>query len=76
MQRQRFIDLEWVVYLRRAVRDVRQDRDNAYHIEAFYRYRLNDNISVTPGFWVILNPENDSRNDTQYVGVIRTTFDF
>jgi len=56
--------------------DVRQDRDNAYHIEAFYRYRLNDNISVTPGFWVILNPENDSRNDTQYVGVIRTTFDF
>jgi len=44
MQRQRFIDLEWVVYLRRAVRDVRQDRDNAYHIEAFYRYRLNDNI--------------------------------
>ncbi|MCL6754931.1 carbohydrate porin [Nostoc sp. CCCryo 231-06] len=56
--------------------DVRQDRDNAYHIEAFYRYRLNDNISVTPGFWMILNPENDSRNDTQYVGVIRTTFDF
>ncbi|MEH2146583.1 iron uptake porin [Nostoc sp.] len=56
--------------------DVRQERDNAYHIEAFYRYRLNDNISVTPGFWVILNPENDSRNDTQYVGVLRTTFDF
>jgi Carbohydrate-selective porin, OprB family/S-layer homology domain len=56
--------------------DVRQDRDNAYHIEAFYRYRLNDNISVTPGFWAILNPENDSRNNTQYVGVIRTTFDF
>ncbi len=56
--------------------DVRKDADNAYHIEAFYRWRLNDNISVTPGFWVILNPENNSKNDTQYVGVIRTTLDF
>ncbi|MBW4670199.1 MAG: iron uptake porin [Cyanomargarita calcarea GSE-NOS-MK-12-04C] len=56
--------------------DVRKDEDNAYHIEAFYRWRLNDNISVTPGFWVILNPENNSKNDTQYVGVIRTSFDF
>ncbi len=56
--------------------DVRKEGDNAYHIEAFYRWRLNDNISVTPGFWVILNPENNSKNDTQYVGVMRTTFDF
>ncbi|MEC4885640.1 MAG: iron uptake porin [Scytonema sp. PMC 1070.18] len=56
--------------------DVRKDTENAYHIEAFYRWRVNDNISVTPGFWVILNPENNSENDTQYVGVLRTTFDF
>jgi Carbohydrate-selective porin, OprB family/S-layer homology domain len=56
--------------------DVREEGDNSYHIEAFYRWRLNDNISVTPGFWVILNPENNSDNDTQYVGVLRTTFDF
>ncbi|MBD2336521.1 carbohydrate porin [Calothrix sp. FACHB-156] len=56
--------------------DVRQESDHAYHIEAFYRMRLNDNISVTPGFWVVLNPENNSSNNTQYVGVLRTTFDF
>lgn len=56
--------------------DVRKDRDNAYQIEVFYRWRLNDNVSVTPGFWVIFNPENNSSNDTQYVGVMRTTFDF
>ncbi|MBP5975624.1 iron uptake porin [Brasilonema sp. CT11] len=56
--------------------DVRKEGDNAYHIEAFYRWRLNDNISVTPGFWVIINPENNSKNDTQYVSVLRTTFDF
>nr|MDZ8006082.1 iron uptake porin [Nostoc sp. DedSLP05] len=56
--------------------DVREEADNAYHIEAFYRLRMNDHISVTPGFWVIVNPENNSENDTQYVGVLRTTFDF
>ncbi|MBH8563320.1 carbohydrate porin [Nostoc sp. CENA67] len=56
--------------------DVREDRDNSYHLEAFYRWRVNDNISVTPGFWMIFNPENDSKNDSQYIGVIRTTFDF
>lgn len=56
--------------------DVREENDNAYHVEAFYRIVLNDNISVTPGFWVIFNPENNSDNDTQYVGVLRTTFNF
>jgi hypothetical protein len=56
--------------------DVREENDNAYHLEAFYRLRVNDNISVTPGFWVIFNPENNSDNDTQYVGVLRTTFNF
>ncbi|RCJ22974.1 hypothetical protein A6770_29185 [Nostoc minutum NIES-26] len=56
--------------------DVREEGDNSYHLEAFYRWRMNDHISVTPGFWMIINPENDSNNDTQYVGVVRTTFDF
>lgn len=55
---------------------VRQESDRAYHLEAFYRFRVNDNISVTPGLWVVFNPENNSNNDTQYVGVLRTTFDF
>lgn len=56
--------------------DVREEDDNAYHLEAFYRMRVNDNISVTPGVWAIFNPENNSDNDTQYVGVLRTTFNF
>lgn len=54
--------------------DVREE-DNAYHVEAFYRWRVNNNISITPGFWTIFNPENNSSNNTQYVGVLRTTFD-
>lgn len=56
--------------------DVRSDRDTAYHIEAFYRLQVNDYIALTPGFWVIINPENNSRNNTQWVGYLRTSFNF
>ncbi|MFB2876005.1 iron uptake porin [Floridanema aerugineum] len=54
----------------------REDRDTSYHLEAFYRIRLSNNISVTPGAFVILNPEHNDRNDTIWVGTIRTTFTF
>jgi Carbohydrate-selective porin, OprB family len=56
--------------------DIRREADTSYHIEAFYRFQVNDNISITPGFWMVINPENNSSNDNQYVGVIRTSFDF
>ncbi|MCY7275533.1 MAG: iron uptake porin [Phormidesmis sp. CAN_BIN44] len=54
----------------------RRDSDRSLHVEGFYRYRLNDNISITPGLLVILNPEHNNDNDTEYVGTIRTTFAF
>ncbi|MFP4220014.1 MAG: iron uptake porin [Phormidium sp.] len=53
-----------------------EDTDTSLHIEAFYRYRLNDNIAITPGFFVITNPEHNENNDAQWVGTIRTTFSF
>lgn len=56
--------------------DVRDERDTSYHIESFYRFHMNEYITITPGFWVVINPENDSRNDTQWVGLIRTGFNF
>jgi hypothetical protein len=56
--------------------NVRRERDTSYHIEAFYRFQVNDNISITPGAWVVVNPENDSRNDTQWVWLLRTGFNF
>ena len=55
---------------------VGEDRDTSYHIEALYRLQLNDNIAVTPGVLVILNPEHNNANDTIYVGTLRTTFTF
>ncbi len=54
----------------------RNDGEAAWHIEAFYRYTLTSNISVTPGIIAIVNPENNGNNPTVWVGVIRTTFTF
>ena len=56
--------------------NVRRERDTSYHIEVFYRFQVNDNISITPGVWILVNPENDSRNDTQWVWLLRTGFNF
>ncbi len=47
-----------------------------YHLEAYYRFRVNDNISITPGAFVLFNPEGTKNNDTVGVGVLRTTFSF
>lgn len=54
----------------------REDRDTGYHIEAFYRYQLTDNLSITPGFIWLTAPNHDSRNPDAVIGVIRTTFVF
>jgi hypothetical protein len=50
--------------------------DTSLNIEAFYRFQVNDDISITPGLLVITNPEHNRNNDTIYVGTIRTTFSF
>ncbi|MDF5711122.1 MAG: iron uptake porin [Nostoc sp. S4] len=53
-----------------------ENRAVPYHLEAYYRFRVNDNISITPGAFVLFNPESNSNNDTTTVGVLRTTFTF
>jgi hypothetical protein len=50
--------------------------DESYHLEVFYRYKLTDNIAITPGFFVIFNPEHNDDNDDIWVGTIRTVFSF
>jgi hypothetical protein len=52
------------------------DPNSNFHVEGLYRFQINDNISVTPGVIVIVNPENNKNNDTDFVPVIRTTFTF
>jgi Carbohydrate-selective porin, OprB family/S-layer homology domain len=47
-----------------------------FQVEAFYRLKVNDNISITPGVFAVFNPESNSANNTAIVGVIRTSFTF
>ncbi len=54
----------------------RSDRDTGYHIEAFYRHQITDNLSVTPGVIWLTAPNHDARNPDVVIGVIRTTFVF
>lgn len=53
-----------------------EDEETSLHAEAFYQYRLNDNIAITPGIIYINNPNNNSDNDDLFIGTLRTTFNF
>ncbi|WP_242032153.1 iron uptake porin [Microcoleus sp. FACHB-672] len=53
-----------------------KDEDTSLHFEAFYRFRITDNVSISPGFFLITNPEHDSDNSDIFIGTIRTTFRF
>lgn len=51
--------------------------ERPYHFEGFYKYRLNDNISITPGVIWLTNPgQGDNGNDDAVIGTFRTTFTF
>ncbi|MGF1541462.1 MAG: iron uptake porin, partial [Pleurocapsa sp.] len=54
----------------------REDEATSLHFEFFYRYKVNDNIWITPGFFFVTNPGHIADNDTLYVGTLRTTFRF
>jgi hypothetical protein len=50
---------------------------SAYHIEGFYKYKLNDNISITPGLIYLTNPNQvGAGNEGALLGTVRTTFTF
>ncbi|OUL29018.1 S-layer protein [Nostoc sp. T09] len=46
------------------------------HIEAFYRFQLTDNISITPGIIHILEPGHTPNNEPVTIGILRSTFLF
>lgn len=52
------------------------NRATPYHLEAYYRVKVSDNISITPGAFILFNPEGNSNNETTTVGVLRSTFTF
>jgi hypothetical protein len=52
------------------------DPATSMHYEMFYRFKINDNLFITPGFFVVTNPGNISTNNTIFVGTVRATFRF
>ncbi|MGF1542617.1 MAG: iron uptake porin [Pleurocapsa sp.] len=52
------------------------DAKTPIHIEGFYKYQLNDNISVTPGVVYLINPNGVEEDEDALIGVLRTTFTF
>jgi hypothetical protein len=55
---------------------LRPENATPYHLEGYFNYRLNDKISITPGVFVIFNPEGLTSNRTAIVPLIRTTLSF
>ncbi|BCL36912.1 iron uptake porin [Nostoc sp. MS1] len=53
-----------------------KDRDTSYHLEAFYQYKLSDNITITPGVIWLTSPDHNDDNDDVFIGALRTTFSF
>jgi Carbohydrate-selective porin, OprB family len=50
---------------------------SAYHLEGFYKYKLNDNLSITPGLIYLTNPNQvGAGNEGALLGTVRTTFTF
>ncbi|NMG19566.1 iron uptake porin [Brasilonema bromeliae] len=47
-----------------------------YQIEGFYKYRVSDNVSITPGVIYQISPGQNSNNDNAFIGTLRTTFTF
>jgi hypothetical protein len=54
----------------------KKDEATSLHFEVFYRFRVSDNVWITPGFFVVTNPGHIADNDTIFVGTLRTTFRF
>ncbi len=55
---------------------VTDDEDASYMLDVEYQYNLNDYILLTPGAYILFNPNGNSNNDTIYVGTLRTIFRF
>ncbi len=47
-----------------------------YQLEGYFNYKVNDNVSITPGVFAIFNPEGINNAPTTTVGAVRTTFTF
>jgi hypothetical protein len=50
--------------------------DSSLHLELFYRAQLSDNFAVTPGMFVVFNPNHNAASDPLIIAALRGTFRF
>ncbi|BAZ44020.1 hypothetical protein NIES4102_10230 [Chondrocystis sp. NIES-4102] len=50
-------------------------REIPLHIEALYRIKVNDYLEITPGGFIVINPDPENAN-TLWVATVRTEFSF
>ncbi|NJN48682.1 MAG: carbohydrate porin [Alkalinema sp. RL_2_19] len=46
------------------------------HIEALYKYKVNNNVTITPGLVWLTAPNQNTANPDVFIGTVRTTFSF
>ncbi|MEO1430797.1 MAG: iron uptake porin [Cyanobacteria bacterium J06633_8] len=46
------------------------------HVEMFYRAKLNRNLDMIPGFFIVFNPDHNQSNEPLIVGALKATFRF
>jgi hypothetical protein len=51
-------------------------RETPYQVEGFYKYRVSENISVTPGVIWVTSPGQANNSNDAFIGTLRTTFSF
>ncbi|WP_427160600.1 iron uptake porin [Aliinostoc sp. HNIBRCY26] len=59
-----------------SVAAISEDDDTSFHVEAFYQYKVSDNITITPGVLWLTAPDHNDNNDSVVIGALRTTFSF
>lgn len=52
------------------------ERDTSWHIEAYYKHNINNNIAITPGLIWITAPNQDEENEDIVIGAVRMQFAF
>jgi hypothetical protein len=50
--------------------------DVPLHVEALYKYKVNNNVTITPGLIWLTAPNQNNNNDDIFIGTVRTTFTF
>ncbi|MGL5921595.1 iron uptake porin, partial [Chroococcidiopsis sp.] len=53
-----------------------KDEATSLHFEVFYRFRVSDNLFITPGVVLVTNPGHIEDNNDIWLATIRTTFRF